>query len=335
MFRRDNLALYVLASLVGASVELAVNVNSNVTVLREPAPLYIGILVVLALAVYLTMSFLIAAFLSLIRIRRFTERGPLIVVGLVIGVPLLYYLVSPGLPAVPIIRGLILLLLVLCGPSVLVFVIWLLGHRRFAKVAAMALTSVFIVTASALLIFPRFQTRIASDGPNVLLITVDTVRADHIGVYGYEAGKQPNITTLAERGVIAPYATCEVPVTAPSHATMMTSLPAAAHGVLLNIMYLNEDVPVLAEFFKDAGYSTVAIIGGSPLWGRDTGLDRGFDVYNDAMSPSEEFMSTPLITGKIVRKLGFLRYDDKLLERDTILTLTTNISRRRNSRRPD
>jgi arylsulfatase A-like enzyme len=315
MFGRNNLILYVLASVIGASVELAVHVGGNVTVLREPALLYIGLLVVLALGIYLSLSFLIAAFLSLIRVRRFTEHGPFIVVGLVIGGPLFYYSISPVLPPSPVIRGLLILLLALSVPPVLILLVKLLNKPRFTKITVAAFASAFIIVLAALTLIPRLQTDVIPDEPNVLLITVDTVRADHIGVYGYEKGGQSNIKALAENGVVVPFATCEVPVTAPSHATMMTSLPAAAHGVLLNIMYLNDDVPVLAEFFKDAGYSTVAVIGGSPLWGRDTGLDRGFDIYDDAMSPSEEFTRTPLITGKTAEKLGFLRYDGRPLER--------------------
>jgi choline-sulfatase len=315
MFGRDNLVLYVLASLIGGSVELAVHVGNNVTVLREPAPLYIVFLVGLTLGIYLSLSFVAAAFLSLVRVRRFTEHGPFIVVGLVIGVPLLYYSVSPVLPASPVIRGSVILLLALSVPTVLILLVKLLDKPRFAKIAVAVFALAFIIVSGALIIIPRLRTEVISDRPNVLLITVDTVRADHIAAYGYEKGGQPNITALAKRGVVIPFATCEVPVTAPSHATMMTSLPAAAHGILLNIMYLKDDVPVLAECFKDAGYSTAAVIGGSPLWGRDTGLNRGFDIYDDAMSPSEEFTPTPLITGKIAEKLGFLRYDDRPLER--------------------
>jgi arylsulfatase A-like enzyme len=315
MFKRNNLVLYVLASIVGASVDLAVHVDRNLNVVSGPVPVSIAALVVMSFAAYLLLSFLLAALFSIIPIIRKLRNKPIIVVALAIGVPRVFHLIRERFEITPIAEAAFLILLAVLIPAGLVWVIRLSRNKKTAVVSAVILTCVIVVTL-ALLNLPWFIETDTVEKPNVLLITVDTVRADHISLYGYDEALQPNITDLGERGVVVPYATCEVPITAPSHATMMTSLPAAAHGILLNVMYLNGDVPVLSEYFKEAGYSTSAFLGGSPLWGRHTGLDRGFDMYDDAMSPSEEFVPTTFMNGGIAAKLGFLRDDDKPLERN-------------------
>lgn len=119
---------------------------------------------------------------------------------------------------------------------------------------------------------------------NILLITLDTIRADRIGCYGYEKGETPALDALASRGVLFEQAFTSVPITLPSHASILTGLLPPEHGVRENDdMTLREEATTLAEVFKKKGYRTGAFIGAFVL---DSlfNLDQGFDVYDDDLS---------------------------------------------------
>jgi arylsulfatase A-like enzyme/Flp pilus assembly protein TadD len=120
-------------------------------------------------------------------------------------------------------------------------------------------------------------------GWNVLLITVDTLRADRVGFAGYEGAETPVLDALAENGVVFENAVSSAPVTLPSHATLMTGRYPPTHGALDNAYYsLPEDVPTLAGVLRDGGYETAAVIGAFVLHGQ-YGLDAGFDRYDDLL----------------------------------------------------
>lgn len=119
--------------------------------------------------------------------------------------------------------------------------------------------------------------------PNVLLISIDTLRADHLGIYGYERNTSPFLDQLAREGLFVPEPVTVTHGTTPSHASMLTSVPQEVHGVALDGQ--NDDVippslPNLPEVFRDAGYATIAVTGGGNI-GRKFGFDRGFDVFDD------------------------------------------------------
>ncbi len=117
--------------------------------------------------------------------------------------------------------------------------------------------------------------------PHILLVTLDTVRADHIGCYGARGASTPTLDGLAARGVRFATAVAHAPLTAPSHASILTSRTPLGHGVRDNGAYvLPEGVPTVAEDLKRAGYRTAAFVSGFPLT-RRFGLDRGFDTYDD------------------------------------------------------
>ncbi len=119
---------------------------------------------------------------------------------------------------------------------------------------------------------------------NVLLITLDTVRADRFGCYGYEAADTPAIDRLAKNGVLFEQAFTAVPITLPSHTTILTGVYPPEHGVRDNgLKTLNQDLTTMAEVFKDHGYNTAAFVGASVL-DAAFGLDRGFDAYDDDMA---------------------------------------------------
>ncbi len=121
-------------------------------------------------------------------------------------------------------------------------------------------------------------------GPNVLLITIDTLRADHLGAYGASGAETPALDGLAAEGVLFETAIAATPVTLPSHASILTGMTPPRHAVRQNgIFRLDESHETLAERFRDAGYDTGAVIGAIVLDAR-YGLDQGFELYDWTMS---------------------------------------------------
>ena len=101
----------------------------------------------------------------------------------------------------------------------------------------------------------------AASPDNVVLITIDTLRADRIGVYGAASVATPNIDRLAREGAWAPQATVHVPLTRPSHVSLLTGRYPAEHGVRDNVSPpVAADVPLLAELFQKAGFATGAFV---------------------------------------------------------------------------
>ena len=116
---------------------------------------------------------------------------------------------------------------------------------------------------------------------NVLLISIDTLRADHLGCYGSKETKTVNIDSLARNGVLFKNVVSPAPFTLPSHVSLMTGLIPPAHGVQDNGgFYLNKNINTLAEIFHSKGSSTAAFLGAFPLDSR-FGMDQGFDLYDD------------------------------------------------------
>ncbi|MFO0918604.1 MAG: sulfatase-like hydrolase/transferase [Planctomycetaceae bacterium] len=116
---------------------------------------------------------------------------------------------------------------------------------------------------------------------NVILVTFDTTRADRLGAYGYQAGLTGAFDEFSKRGVLFERAFAPTPITLPSHATMLTGLYPPEHGLRVNGMgRLAKEIPSLPEILKAQGYDTGAFIA-APVLGRQFGLDRGFDTYDD------------------------------------------------------
>ena len=116
---------------------------------------------------------------------------------------------------------------------------------------------------------------------NVLIVTIDTLRADRVGVYGATTVGTPNIDRLAREGAWAPQADVHAPLTRPSHVSLFTGLYPAEHGIRDNVSPpLGDGVPLLASLFERQGFATAAFIASSVL-DRQSGLARGFGVYSD------------------------------------------------------
>lgn len=120
---------------------------------------------------------------------------------------------------------------------------------------------------------------------NVILITLDTTRADRIGVYGYPQARTPAIDALAKQGVLFESAYAPVPVTLPSHASMLTGLYPPEHGLHCNGHgKLGSSIPMLAEILRNANYQTGAFVA-SYVLNSKFGLNRGFQIYDDSVTP--------------------------------------------------
>ena len=116
---------------------------------------------------------------------------------------------------------------------------------------------------------------------NVLLISIDTCRADYLSCYGYKKKTTPNIDALAAKGILFENTVSPVPITLPAHSTMLTGTIPPYHGVHDNSDYqLSESNITLAEILKDAGFTTGAAISASVLNSR-FGLSQGFETYSD------------------------------------------------------
>jgi arylsulfatase A-like enzyme/Tfp pilus assembly protein PilF len=117
---------------------------------------------------------------------------------------------------------------------------------------------------------------------NVLLISIDTCRADHLGCYGYQLNTTPNIDAVASEGVLFENVISPVPFTLPAHCSMLTGTIPPCHGVFDNTEYkLGAEFVTLAEILKDNGFTTSAFISAFVLNSR-FGLAQGFDTYDDS-----------------------------------------------------
>lgn len=116
---------------------------------------------------------------------------------------------------------------------------------------------------------------------NIILFTIDTLRADHLECYGYDKVKTPQINRLANEGILFEHNIVQVPLTLPSHSSILTGTYPLYHGVRDNGgFYLDESHHTLAESLKNKGYATGAFVAAFVLDSR-WGLDQGFDYYYD------------------------------------------------------
>ncbi len=144
--------------------------------------------------------------------------------------------------------------------------------------------NVILILISLLLILVGFQLPAKSKLKNIIIISVDTLRADHLGCYGYPLNTSPNIDAFSRDGVLFSNCYALTPLTAPSFSTIMTSLPPYKHGAKRNGLGIYKKVKTLAHFFKRYGYRTAAVISNWPLRKRLIKLYTGFDVYYEVFT---------------------------------------------------
>ena len=117
-----------------------------------------------------------------------------------------------------------------------------------------------------------------SEGPNLVLISVDCLRADHVGAYGYERDTTPNIDALAADGVVFEAATSTTSWTLPSHVSMLTGLTPSFHGVVDRWRKISSSLPYLPTLLSRSGFETNAIVAWA-LVSQAFGFERGFESY--------------------------------------------------------
>lgn len=140
------------------------------------------------------------------------------------------------------------------------------------------------------------ETRPPNVGINVLLLTIDTLRADHLSCYGYPRRTSPAIDRLAERGVVFDRAFTYWPKTRGSFAAMFTSLYASQHGLTVRARDLPDFNQTLAETFLEHGYRTAAAVDNGNL-DRALGFAQGFDHYQEVWHDAEtEIARTEVLT---------------------------------------
>jgi arylsulfatase A-like enzyme/Tfp pilus assembly protein PilF len=129
---------------------------------------------------------------------------------------------------------------------------------------------------------------LAARDANVLLITVDTTRADHLSCFGSHGARTPHLDSLAARGVLFTHATAQVPLTLPSHACIMTGSYPPVHKLRdMGGFVLDKSHPTIASIMEAAGFSTAAFVG-SRVLAKHFGLSQGFDTYDDDMGAEKE-----------------------------------------------
>jgi arylsulfatase A-like enzyme/Tfp pilus assembly protein PilF len=127
----------------------------------------------------------------------------------------------------------------------------------------------------------RHVPRAAASRPNLLLVSIDTLRPDHLGCYGYAAARTPRLDALAKSGLLFENATTVMPLTLPAHSSLMTGAFPAHHGVRDNGgFYLSESETTLAEVLRGRGYRTGGFVSCFVLDSR-WGISQGFETYFD------------------------------------------------------
>lgn len=192
-----------------------------------------------------------------------------------------------------------------------------LTHRTFSRRRALAV--VLGLVAAGLACFWR-------QPPNLLFITVDTIRADHCSVYGYPRPTTPTLESVAREGTRFDEAYAPMATTGPSHATMFTSLYPLTHGVVKNGYRLDEESVTLAEVLSAAGYQTAAVVSSFAVHGK-FGLSQGFTFYDDEFEGSGEFKARDW-EGHLIE--GGFDQDARVTTREAALWL----SERREADRP-
>lgn len=136
------------------------------------------------------------------------------------------------------------------------------------------------------------------DRPNVVLISVDTLRPDHLGSYGYPKNTSPRIDQIAAAGAVFENAVSSSSWTLPAHAALFTGLPDSVHGCDDSNRRLDESRLTLAERFAELGYRTVGFFAG-PFLHPSFGLAQGFERYIDCSSYAEQSKRVALSTGSL------------------------------------
>ncbi|HEV8376548.1 MAG TPA: sulfatase [Candidatus Polarisedimenticolia bacterium] len=149
----------------------------------------------------------------------------------------------------------------------------------------------FLLTLPAILMLPAASVpeskAPARPAASLVLISLDTARADHFHCYGYSLPTTPVLDRLASEGILFENAFTQAVNTGPAHVSLLTGLSPNGHGVRANGVPLSYDFPTLTTYLESAGYRTGAFISGYTMMAAQTGLDRGFEVFDDKLKGAE------------------------------------------------
>jgi arylsulfatase A-like enzyme len=140
--------------------------------------------------------------------------------------------------------------------------------------------------------------------PLIILLSIDTLRADHLGAYGYERFTSPMLDAVAREGVLFEDASAPSSWTLPSHASMLTGLYPASHRLILNGGRLPDGIPTLAALLKPAGYSTAAVV--NSVWLKQTTFQvtRDFEKFQQIKSSPQRMKPNTWITDQAIEWIG-------------------------------
>jgi arylsulfatase A-like enzyme len=266
------IAFSLLAALVGESIEIfrleAIGVSSVAWQTR-----------LVLFCAYALVGLVLAA--CSVLARRWLKASWTIALGLLIAILILPWLnfdYLPGLWSARSLSGNALAVAVVVAATVVA--------TRFSLVA-LAVTVAFATFANARGIEQRAATPepnvtgVARGAPNVLVLLIDTLRADHLGTYGYERATSQTFDQLARTGVVFERAVTQAPWTKPAVASLFTSAYLRGHGVVWKPDALGEEPPTLAEVLREAGYRTAAF-SSNPWISPTFRFDQGFDEFHQS-----------------------------------------------------
>ncbi len=164
--------------------------------------------------------------------------------------------------------------------------------------------TILLVLVASLILTTGCSQSIECPGTNVLLISIDTCRADRTSPYGFEDVETLTLQALAEEGVLFEDAHTPVPLTTPAHSSLLTGWHPARHGVRDNASYtLNKEALTLAEIFQQNDYATAGFVA-TLLLSRQRGMAQGFDTFDDEFPPKSfsGFMPTVERSGEEIQQ---------------------------------
>jgi choline-sulfatase len=168
-----------------------------------------------------------------------------------------------------------------------------LPYRRRGKRLVAAFLAALFCCLNACRHNEAKRAALAPRDANILLVTLDTTRADHLSCYNPHGAKTPQLDALAARGVLFTHAVAQAPLTIPSHACIMTGSYPPVHKVRdMDGFVLDKSHPTIASLTQGAGFRTAAFVG-SRVLAKHFGLSQGFDTYDDDMGADKEEAKLP------------------------------------------